>query len=76
MIEIHEFSQRELDVMALMLKGMTAKEIGYVLGLKFGGMYQYIHSVYRKFNVKEKNLIEFKRVYLETEKGPGAWPEP
>lgn len=59
-------SKRELDCVKLLLSGLTSKEIGSHLNLSYRTIEDYISSLKRKFNARNKSDLIVKLLDHET----------
>jgi DNA-binding NarL/FixJ family response regulator len=59
-----DFTQRELDIISLMMKGMTNREISDELYLSIGTVKNYISQIYLKIDVNDraKAVLQLKRM--------------
>lgn len=55
-----KLSKRELDCAALLLNGLTSKEIGSHLSLSYRTIEDYINSLKRKLNARNKSELIVK----------------
>lgn len=53
-------SKRELDCASLLLNGLTSKEMGSHLSLSYRTIEDYINSLKRKFNARNKSDLIVK----------------
>ncbi|MCR3957079.1 MAG: response regulator transcription factor [Gudongella sp.] len=63
-ITMGDFTQRELDIISLMMKGMTNREISEDLYLSIGTVKNYISQIYLKIDVNDraKAVLQLKRM--------------
>ncbi|MDY0404933.1 response regulator transcription factor [Virgibacillus sp. 179-BFC.A HS] len=62
-----ELSQRELDIIMLLFKGNSNREISEKIGLNVGTVKNYVSSIYHKINVHyRKEAIAFFRELMES----------
>lgn len=59
-----DFTQREMDIISLMMKGMTNREISESLYLSIGTVKNYISQIYIKIDVNDraKAVLQLKRM--------------
>lgn len=60
MLEFKPLSKRELDCATLLLHGLTSKEIGSHLSLSYRTIEDYINSLKRKLNARNKSDLIVK----------------
>lgn len=54
---LHKLTQREFDVLELLLKGLPNKQIGYQLGISVATAKTHVSAIFRKLNVSNRARV-------------------
>ncbi|UCE75494.1 MAG: helix-turn-helix transcriptional regulator, partial [Methanomassiliicoccales archaeon] len=62
----HEISQRELEVIKLLLQGKNNKEIQDILFISFNTVKNHIYNMYQKLGVNSRGQLWYKILEAKT----------
>ncbi|HYT60057.1 MAG TPA: LuxR C-terminal-related transcriptional regulator [Haliangiales bacterium] len=65
--EPRAFTQRELEVMGLMAKGKSNKEIAAELGVGFSAVHHHQYNIFRKLDVGNRTEATLKWIFTRNE---------